>query len=269
VTDMGYRCQRGVDVVVVNYHTPELLADFVRSYQAHRFGVSTLTVINVEEAEGPLPPEVETADVVEWVEQNIGYGAACNLGLSLPRPAPNRVVLLANADTFLTAGLEECVKNLLDEPEWGILGPRQVDSRGFITAGGIFGPPDAPKLRGWHQPDNNGLYGDVRSDALTVSGSLYFIKRSVAEELTECELFQKVQPGATGPFLETPHYYEETWCSYHAREHGYKCVYYGPVTMWHHWHKSSPVGGYAEHSMAFSRGLYKEACAVHEICCEP
>lgn len=243
-----------IDVVVVNYRTSKELEDFCSSYERHHFEGCTLTVVDVD------PFDHRQLNDRIMLPENVGYGRACNIG---GQHGSNDVVLLANADTFITEGsLEHCYKALLSHDDWGVLGPRQVNEHGQITAGGIFGHPAQPSQRGWNEYDVN-QYADVRDDALTVSGSLYFIKRKVWQELTDCSIYQEYQPGAVGPFLHTPHYFEETACSYHARAHGYKCVYYGPVQMIHFWHRASPHGGWADHQFAHSQAMHREFGAKH------
>ena len=250
-----------VDVVVVNYKTNDLLADFVNSYEKHKFDGCTLTVVDIE-------PAMSLADPLRYTyksfTENVGYSKACNVGASY---GTNDVILLANADTVLSEGLEECYNALIGFDDWGCLGPRQVNDQNQITAGGVFGHTQSPKQRSWLEPDH-GQCNDVREDALTISGALYFVKRSVWNELTSCPTFQQTNPGAIGAFLDTPHYYEETFCSYHMRAHGYRCVFYGAVKMVHYWHRASPAGGWADQQMARSRDLHRAACATHGIPCE-
>lgn len=257
-----------VDVVCVNYKTDDLLIKFIDSYQKTKFPGCTLTVVDVQ---SPFKRE-ETDTMAKRLggqflafRDNVGYGRACNAGAD---QGSNDVILLANADTLLTAdGLEACYEALISHPKWAVLGPRQIDADGRITAGGIFGTDRFPQQRGWAEPDH-GQYSDVRTDALTVSGSLYFIKRSVWKELTECAVFQEYQPDSIGAFLQTQHYFEETFCSYHARSHGYKCVFYGPVQMVHLFHKASPHGGWADQQFGASQAMMRQACAQHGIICE-
>lgn len=250
-----------VDVVVVNYKTHDLLADFVLSYEKYAFAGCRLTIVDI--CPDILWTPSEDYGYISLVD-NVGYGRACNLGAS---SGLNDVILLANADTLLTDRFAECYDALDANPEWGVLGPRQVNEQGSITAGGIFGTDRSPAQRGWNERDM-GQYSDIREDALTVSGALYFIKRVVWTELTNCEFFQLAQPGVVGAFLETPHYFDETFCSYHAREHGYKCVYYGAVQMVHYWHRASPHGGWADNQFNTSQAMHRAACGIHGIECE-
>jgi GT2 family glycosyltransferase len=253
-----------VDVVVVNYHTELLLTDFVDSYDEFKFDGCTLTVIDVEGTEAEPPVPRNRMDHYQAFRMNVGYGAACNVGAL---KGTNDVILLANADTLLTSGFQQCYNELVEHKDWAVLGPRQVDGENRITAGGIFGSNRAPQQRGWNQNDV-GQFSDIRPDAVTVSGALYFIKRAVWRELTDCEEFQKAQPDSRGAFLETPHYFEETFCSLHARAHGYNITYYGPVVMPHFWHKASAHGGWADRQFNVSQQMHREACALHGIPCE-
>ena len=254
-----------VDVVVVSYHTNELLLDFRGSYMEHAFPGCALTVVDVQYG-GEDASVFDEASQIHSIgtKDNIGYGAACNLGAL---GGENDVILLANADTLLTAGLLDCYQALMSHEDWAVLGPRQVDEFAHITAGGIFGTPSYPQQRAWQQLDV-GQASDIRDDALSVSGSLYFIKRSVWNELTDCRIMQDYHPGVVGAFIETPHYFEEMTCSVHARGHGYKCVFYGPVCMVHLWHRASPHGGWADQLLDVSKQMHRDFCHMHGLECE-
>lgn len=257
----------GLDVVVVNYRTPEDLSKFLASYAAFPcFWPGSLTVVNVD----PLAADIAVVD--RWqgpldinhvsFDTNVGYAVACNTGAQL---GGGDVVALFNADVILSEGaLTHCYEAIRAHPTWGVLGPRQVDDRNRLVGCGVFGTTREPRQRAWLQTDV-GQCSDVRTDALTVSGSAYFVRREVWRFLTDCPLYQQAAPDATGAFLPTPHYFEETFCSYHARAHGYSVVFYGPVVMTHLWHRASEHGGPADRLMNTSRELYRAALDVHCI----
>jgi GT2 family glycosyltransferase len=254
-----------LDVVVVNYKTPDLLADFCASYQATKFDGCTLTVVDVT-LDSPYAEQIAEeydAEFVSFVD-NVGYARACNEGA---KEGVGDVILLANADTVLSAGLKECHDALLSNDGWGVLGPRQVNEHNQITAGGIFGTDRYIGQRGWNEYDV-GQYNDVREDAKSVSGSLYFIKRKLWRELTDCSVMRAYQPDAVGAFIHTPHYYEETCCSYHARAHGYRIVYYGAVKMIHLWHRAHQIGSVHDHTSEQSKEMMRAFCRMHGIVCE-
>jgi GT2 family glycosyltransferase len=256
-----------IDIVVCDYHTPQLLADFITSYNTHHYEGCTLTVADVE------PTELRARDLAQEHQlnylafnRNVGYGRACNEAV-YHAGGTGEVILLANSDTRLTAGLAECADVLMAHGDWGALGPRQVNEHNQIVHAGIVGLEIKPYPRAWLEPDM-GQHSYIDETTLSVSGSLYFVKRKLWEEMANCELYQAWQPGVNGAFLETPHYFEETFCSYHLRAHGYKVVYYGPVAMTHLWHRASTLGGDADRSMPMSRAMHRNACSVHSIVSE-
>lgn len=258
-----------MDLVVVSYQTPPDLSRFLEAYSEVEGEVDArLTVVNVE-------PWADDHEVLEaWAgkleslaggishRENIGYARACNDAAS---GGDGDIVGFFNADTELRPGVLRTVLAAFDtNADVGIVGPKQVDEHGRVTHAGIFGTNEQPSLRGWHAADR-GAFDDVRTDAVSVSGAAYFVRRSMWEELTACESYQAIAPGADGAFLPTQHYYEETFCSYHARAHGWDVMYLGDVTMIHRWHRASPIGGFADRMMEQSRRYFRAACDVHGI----
>lgn len=262
--------ESGVDVIVINYRTPGDMQRFIDSYEHWGWdsGVEThLWLVNVDPTKddtrvvrGALR-HLHDANGLEHYS-NVGFAAAVN---DAAARGNRETIAIFNADVELTPGaLANCSQALQTNPDWGVLGPCQVDAiGGRITHAGIFGTPDAPQHRGWQKQITESLYDDVR-EAITVSGAAYFVKRSVWDELTACPIYQATNP-AEGAFLSTAHYYEETWCSYHAQAHGHKVMYYGPVTVIHKWHQASEVGGAADQLMPVSRALFRNACDAHGI----
>lgn len=201
---------QGLDVVVTNYRTPRDLDAFLASYAAFPcFWPGSLTVANV------VPTPADMAVVERWqavipmnhlvFADNVGYARACNRGAQL---GGGDVVALFNADVVLRAeALTHCYEAIRGNPTWGVLGPRQVDDRNRLVGCGIFGPPTRPTQAAWMELDT-GQCSAVRTDALTVSGSAYFVRRDVWDMLTACPIYQEVTRGggAEGAFLPTPHY---------------------------------------------------------------
>jgi GT2 family glycosyltransferase len=254
----------GMDLIVVNYQTPVDLKRYLHSLSCFPPQVPwTLTIVNVcptdEDRLAACESNVKIgfAHELNYFEfsENVGYARAVNRAATL---GDLDTIAIFNADTkFINNVATECHNVLQSNPKWAIVGPRQIDSQGRITHGGFI-----PYERGFHGLDSAD-YHDVRPEATTVSGSAFFIKRRVWEELTSCPAYLPF--GAEGAFLPTQHYYEETWCSYHARAHGYNVVYYGPSVMIHEWHKASPRGGHADQQLAKSKALFMEACEAHGI----
>ncbi|MGH2868994.1 MAG: glycosyltransferase, partial [Solirubrobacteraceae bacterium] len=151
---------KAVELVVVNYHTPADLSRFCESLLSSPPGIPWhLTVVNVDSAE---PDRLAYAQIEErfklsefanqigcWdAVGNIGYARACNEAALKANPFPHEYLAFFNADVTLRPhAIDECIAALDANPEWGVLGPRQVDSSNRVTHAGIFGTPDHPRHR--------------------------------------------------------------------------------------------------------------------------
>lgn len=259
-----------VDVIVVNFHTPEDLETFCQSLD-EQTGVSSITIVNNEprfmdrSVANSLAKELGARVLTN--EENVGYARAVNaaaVGLTAP------ILAIFNSDVRLMTSSITAMADFLDaHDEVGIAGPKQVDSKGRITHGGIVGTNRRPVHRSWHRRDT-GQCDDVLTNVVTVSGSAYFVKRACWDELTACPIYQgsaKKMRGVvpTGAFLPTPLYYEETFCSVHAVAHGWKNAYNGKVKMIHEWQGSSKDHAVLSKYVAKSRQMYRQACADHGI----
>lgn len=197
--------------------------------------------------------------------ENVGYSMACN---HLATIGDSPIIALCNADIWLQTADAEAMLQSFAETGADILGPKQRDEKGLIRHGGIFGTNERPKFRGWAEYDPSDVAYRDRVEAVTVSGSAYFIKRSVWNSLTDDAEYRKLVPEAVGAFLPTPMFYEETWCSYFARHRGYKVMYDGSVSIGHTWHSTL---GKAENRanrdkwVQESRAMFRTACDFHGI----
>ena len=247
--------------VVVNYRTPADLNSFMDSWHHANFGMdSELVVMDVdptEESEYEAREFLSKYDfpfIYYKLDTNVGYSGACNFGSTLIDP---NIYGFFNADTKLYRGtVDTCFNALCRNEDWGILGPLQVDSQGRATHAGIFGTNRKPQHRGWKSGNLEG-FRDVR-EAVTVSGSAYFVKRATWFDVWE--LTKELYPDSEGAFLPTPHYYEETWVSYAARHKDWKVMYFGEAVMEHEWHQASKVGEVEKLYMPTSRQMFRDAC---------
>jgi GT2 family glycosyltransferase len=192
---------------------------------------------------------------------NQGYARACNRGAQFGT-AP--YLALLNCDIQFLPGQVERIVDCFERDDYqdvGVIGPRTTTSGGMLTHAGIVATPNGRDgHRFWLTPDSPHAHDEL--DVPTVSGATYFMRRKVWEELTACEIYQKVSEGAPGAFLPTQHFYEETWCSYHARAHGWRVRYQGDAHLIHEWHRSSPVGSI---SLKAAEAQFKQACDLHDI----
>lgn len=257
-----------IDVCVVSYKTPEELNRFIFSHQ--KFAPETNLFVKVND------PSQRDREVIEiWQAlfkfsvtfgPNNGYARSVNL---LVGQGNSEVVAIFNADVRLTENsVQDCATALMAHDEWGVLGPRQVDGDNRLTAAGVFGTGDRPKHRGWKAVDRD-QYTDIRDDAITVSGSAYFIKRKIWNEIANDLVYNEFlydrefnldSPEINGAFLPTAHFWEETFSSYMVRHLGYKVVYYGPVVLIHLWSVSGHTELNTPSKVKESQKLFREAC---------
>lgn len=265
----------GVDVIVVNYQTPTDLREFLGSYRdtVPSDGFAHLYVANVcpHDDDRRVPERFLIQRVIYELmmfnfADNIGYNRAVN---RVGSRGVHEFIAVFNADVVLRPGaLDQLVAALRDHPDWGVVGPRQVDDQGLLTAPGIFGTPQAPQWRCWKESGADGRYSDVRDDCVTVLGSAFVMRRSVWEQLTRCELYRDIAPTALGPMLPCAHYYGETAAMYHAVAHAWKLGYLGTTTIVHKWHRASIVGGHGEQHWDVDQAFFRRFCAHHGIACD-
>lgn len=262
-----------LDLVAVTYEAPRETGAFLASLK-HIDVPFRLTVIdNASPSETVrqtiltgLPSTAGNCLGATYIfnDENVGYARAINAGmLAWPDPAPYAAILNADVEFLPSESIQAVTDHFEHFPYVGIIGPRTMDDRGRFTHAGIVNTKLKPRNhhRGWLEFDNGTQYRDIRN-VNTVSGATYFVRREMWDQLTKCPLYQEAAPGAEGAFLPTKHFYEETFCSYHARYHGWRVVYFGETAMIHKWHRSSPVGS---QNFNVPREQFMEACRIHRI----
>lgn len=166
-----------------------------------------------------------------FFKENHGYAFSSNYMAS---KGTSDIIGLLHSDVWLKTSDILAIQNRFDtNPNIHILGPKQRNENGFILNAGIFGTNGDPIYRGYMEKDSSDTkYRDFH-ECLNVPSSAYFIRRSVWNLLTKHPKYKKIYPDAMGAFLNTPHFYEEVWCSYFARSLGYKVFYDGTISIGH------------------------------------
>lgn len=266
----------GIDLVAVSYRSADDLSRLMAGLpdQLHAFphpvtvhaAVVDPRLSDIEHAHDDLAA-LRAAGIEAHLHvhsTNVGYNVACNTAGAEGR---RRVVLCCNADVAFDSTspvLAALYERLTRNEDWAIAGPRQVDARRRLTAAGIFGTLRRPEHRFWHRPDR-GQASDLRADAVTVAGSCIAIRRDVWDELTGCSQVRALVGTATGPFLETKHWWGETWACYHAAAHGYDRVYDGTVWCFHE-HAQAPGSlDWAKANQNDDRRLFRAVCDAHGL----
>lgn len=218
-----------IDVAVVDYGTPALAARCVGSLTS------------------PLFASIELVDAKarDWsYSQSVNY--------SLERgTAP--YVLALNADTRMLEPPDRIIHLFEQNPDIGVIGPRQVDATGRITHAGITGDNLQRQHRFWLQPLGNvaDYCAEETLDVPTISGAVYFCRRTVWEEL--------------GGMLTTEHFYEETGLDLMVRHAGHRVVYTGQTTWEHLFNQSPTTDEWRADVAARSRKVFLEAMAERGI----
>lgn len=256
-----------IDLCVVNYNTSSLLKRFLDTL--HRDSSEKnwkLFVADNDSNDSTIEFLKQDSHKYKidslFLNKNVGYSTACN---RMAQRGDSSVIGLLNADVWMTnEDVNKIVRIFNKEPDIHILGVKQRDEVGRITHAGIVGTNTKPVHRGWMLEDQQDAMFRDRIECVTVSGSAYFIRRTVWSALTNNVRYKQLYPDAIGAFLPTRHYFEETWCSYFARHLGYNVVYDGSVSIGHSWHASSPKPGQGKSEVdsqwAVSQDAFRKAC---------
>lgn len=106
-----------LSIIIVNYKTPQLILDCLKSVYQHTAGVSFEVIIVDNQSEDASQAIVQAAyPAVRWFDMgyNAGFARANNLGI---RQAQGRNILLLNSDTLLLDDvLSHCVQVLDTQP---------------------------------------------------------------------------------------------------------------------------------------------------------
>lgn len=257
-----------LDLVAVAYEAPVETGAFLRSLE-HLDVPYRLTIIeNHTPGDAVLDAIRKNAPDDAFIvcnTQNLGYARAVNQGMAMwANPAPYAAILNCDVQFLPGERISAIIEHFEANPSVGVIGPRTRTSAGKLTHAGIVTTAVRPRNhhRGWMEHDR-GQYDDTL-EVNTVSGATYFVRTGMWRDLTDCEDYQKASrascgDGAAGAFLPTPHFFEETFCSYHARQHGWKVVYLGGVAMIHEWHRSSTPGA---QNFLVPQTMFHRACIM-------
>jgi len=266
-----------IDLCIVNYNTQSEIYRLVNSLgkQSLNGSLYNLTIWDNQSVDGSqqLLRDLQSQyDIkVELCDKNVGYSRACN---AMGNSGSSDIIALLNSDVWFSESDLLSIHKAFDEnQDISILGPKQRDEQDRITHAGIFGSNTKPQLRGWKEHDPNDILYRSLEKCISVSGSAYFIRRSVWLDLAQHKDYHKaiqclidnklLNPNDLdnlGPFLPTPHYYEETFCSWFARHLGYGVYYDGRTSIGHSWHASHEVGSPADKMFKRSQHMFRIAC---------
>jgi glycosyltransferase involved in cell wall biosynthesis len=266
-----------IDLCVVSYNTKEKLQRLIETLASdYDSNIFNLYIFDNNSTDGTKEYINDSIRNLGWQGSvidsnfNYGYAYACNFLASESR---SDVIGLLNADVWLRSRDVARIEERMIELNTDILGPKQRDEDGNITHAGIFGSNTEPQHRAWKVSDPDDTLFRDSLNAVTVSGSAYFVNRltwenlgnddeylALLQHLVEKNCIPTWSSSIRGAFLPTPHYYEETWCSYFARHRGYNIMYDGEVSIGHSWHASSEIGGEPDSKFKISQAIFRESC---------
>lgn len=252
-----------IDIIVVNYKRYDLTKRFIDTFLLNEPKSSyTLTIVD-NAFEGFVAGEDFPCKVL-MSSENLGYAKAINWAAS---ETDSKYIGIFNNDVSFTNSecIDRCIQFLEDNPDVGVVGPKQLDSRGRITHAGIVGPGDQPKHRAWLQRDT-GDY-DENIEVLTVIGAAMVVRREAWEAVMADEVFRKHWPDALGAMPEHFLYFEETALNYMMPRFGYKVYYVGEAVCNHEWHQS--IGQFGDNnafkeSQALFRAMLDDMGILHD-----
>lgn len=206
-----------------------------------------------------IPPRPLTA----VFNTNIGYARACN---QLAAMGNSDYIGLCNADIWMTQkDIEKIVESFEENPDAAIIGPKQRDENGYVRAGPIVWNGERLHHTDWNRHDPQDILLRDKTYCATVSGSAYFIRRTVWNALSNCLIYKEVDPGSEGAMLQTNHFFEETFLSMHATHHGYKILFDGSISIGHSWRASTGPSPILSKYFTINKEIYRKACDFEGI----
>jgi len=120
-----------VSVIIVNYNVKDFLVQCLTSLQVALEGIHSEIIIidnNSEDGSKQYLPTTFPEPIYHWLDTNIGFGAANNIGINEAR---GRYVLLLNPDTIVEKDTIQKMISFMDkEPRCGISGCRVLNADG-------------------------------------------------------------------------------------------------------------------------------------------
>lgn len=264
-----------VDLLVVNHNTKDKLKRLLDELHKDDNGSWTLSISDNGSTDGSVDWLAKNAHKYRiehlYKNANIGYARAVNM---MAEDTDSKYLAALNGDVWMCSADAQAMVEFMNENEdVAIAGPKQRNEKNQITHGGIGGTHKQPRHLFWNAMDHEDALARNVRECVTVSGSAYFVRRSVWNALSSCPLYHEVHEDLLGEPVEgampaLQHFYEETTVSYHLAAHPElgKVVYNGNVSIGHSWHSSSPIGSaYANRGFKEGQKFFRAFCDEHGI----
>ncbi len=222
-------------IIIVSYNTVDLLRKCLKAIPAAVVDIPTfVSVVDNQSADGSAGMVSSEFPDVELVESGSNLGFAGGNNLILNRSTANYVLLL-NPDTEATPGsLKLMLEFLRDHPEYGVCGPRLLNSDGSLQGNGRKFPTvwreflGVSGLRRFNMAVFEGKHGfgredlEVNCDVDEVSGACLMIRGDVLKQI-----------GPLDPRFFM--FYEEIEFCHRVKAAGYKVYFLAEAIVTHHW----------------------------------
>lgn len=238
-----------VSIVIVSYNAPELLCLTLTSLSSQRlYNNATFEVVVVDNhSEDRTQKLLDKLDGVQVIKlnDNAGFGAACNIGAKQSRGA---LILFLNPDIELMPGcIDAMIKTINQSPTVGCVGGRLIWPGGQLQEAGSMLLDDEqityPYERGGNPFAPEVLY---RRESGYVSGALLLTRREVFFELQ----------GFDSEFH--PAYFEDTDFCIRSWRAGYKVIYEPDATAIHFESATSKNRKSVEKLLHKNRKIFKD-----------
>jgi N-acetylglucosaminyl-diphospho-decaprenol L-rhamnosyltransferase len=228
-------------IVIVNYKARDLLRDCLRSVQASQGVSPDVYVVDNASDDGSVEMTREEFPGVHAISlpENIGYGAANNVGLRSALNqvgGPPRYLLLLNPDTVLPpAALAQSIAFLDEHPKSGAVGPKLIRQDGSLDKACRRGFP-TPAVALYHFLFLDRLF--PRSPRFARYNVTYLDQDKQAEVDSLVGAFMLLRREAldqAGLFDESFFMYgEDLDLCFRIRQHGWQIWYDPDVTVLHY-----------------------------------
>lgn len=234
-----------LSILIVNWNTKDLLRACLTSIQRYppssKFEVIVVDNNSTDGSASMVRQEFPGVVLVD-LPTNTGYARGNNHGFEQAR---GEYVLTLNPDTeFIDGSLDKAIRILDDNPDFGVLGAKQIgvdgnvqrSVRGFPSLAGIFG--DVTGLGRLFPRSALGSYRltgfdyNRHQDAPQPMGTFLLFRRKALKDVGDVK----------APFDEDfPIFFNEVDLLYRLRKKGWPCLYSPEVRILHHGGESTKL----------------------------
>jgi GT2 family glycosyltransferase len=207
-----------LSIIIINFKTPSLTMRCIDSIKLSKSISNEIIIVDNDSKDNSKQLVKGKFPNIKWIQNNTneGFGRANNIGASV---AKGKYLLLLNSDMILEENtIEECIKEIENKPNVGVLGCNLLNEDGSHQKS-IFSVASFRKLIDQNLIFNY-FFPSKKEKADAVMGSFMMIPKKVFDEI-----------GGFDPDFFM--YSEELELCHRIRKAGYKIHYFDKVTAIH------------------------------------